>query len=195
MKTLILTCNTGEGHNSTSAAVKECFERHGAVCDMTDALTFLSPLFSATVSRMHSRIYRHIPKAFSVGYRMAEEHPDAFCENSRVYRILTGGANRLYAHLVEHAYDTVICAHVFSGLMMTAVLRAHPELEARTCFIATDYTCSPIVRESTLDTYVIPDESLREDFLQNGIPSEKIVGSGIPVREAFMTRQEYRDRI
>ena len=42
MRVLILSCNTGEGHNSCSAAIQECFEAQGVHCEVTDALRFIS---------------------------------------------------------------------------------------------------------------------------------------------------------
>lgn len=42
MKILILSCDTGEGHNSAGRAVKDYFERQGAVCEVINALRFFS---------------------------------------------------------------------------------------------------------------------------------------------------------
>ena len=38
MKVLVLSCNTGEGHNSAARAVREEFCLRGTPCDMEDAL-------------------------------------------------------------------------------------------------------------------------------------------------------------
>ena len=37
MRTLILSCNTGAGHNSCAKALQETFTAHGEVCDIIDA--------------------------------------------------------------------------------------------------------------------------------------------------------------
>ena len=42
MKTLILTCNTGEGHNSCATAIKEYFESNREECYIKDGLGFIS---------------------------------------------------------------------------------------------------------------------------------------------------------
>ena len=57
MKGLILTCNTGGGHNSTAEAIREQFTANGDVCDVADALEFVSEKFSNFISDWHSRIY------------------------------------------------------------------------------------------------------------------------------------------
>lgn len=185
MRVCILSCSTGGGHNAVSSALQECFLRHGDVCDVVDAYSFFSPAASDFLGKAHARIYRHIPRAFSRGYRMAEEHPRAFRPGSVLWRVLTAGSDKLYEHLVENEYDTVICAHSFITLIMTAVRERYPSLRVLSCFVATDYTCSPPTGESDLDLYVIPDDCLAEEFVRCGLPRERLHGAGIPVREAF----------
>ena len=95
MKVLILSCNTGEGHNSCAAALEEECRHENIPCDTEDALRFISPEVSRFISNWHVRIYRHAPGLFRVGYRAAEEHPEQFHESSTLYRYLTQGAETL----------------------------------------------------------------------------------------------------
>lgn len=188
MRTLILTCNTGEGHNSTATAIEDVFAAHGESCGRADTLGFLSPLMSRAVCKAHTRIYQYMPKAFDVGYRIAEEHPDAFERKSPLYRLLTHGAKKLYHHIVEGGYDTVVCTHVFSALLVTGMKEKYPALDVYTAFVATDYTCSPSVRECDMDVFFIPDASLTDDFVAKGVPKERIAATGLAVRAPFLTR-------
>ena len=41
-----------------------------------------------------------------------------------------------------------------------------------------------------MDIYVIPDDSLAEEFAGCGIPRERLLGVGIPVRGEFLTRRD-----
>ena len=191
MRAIILTCNTGEGHNSASAAVKEVFDKHGDVCEIVDTLSFLSERTSAFISNWHSRIYRYIPKAFTKGYSYSEKHPGVFEEKSPIYKFITAGGDRLYDYITGGGFDTVICCHVFSSLIMSHLLKRR-ELDAKTCFIATDYTCSPSTA-SDMDLYFIPDDSISPEYEAIGIPSEKIFGTGVPVKQRFLTSKD-RDK-
>ena len=184
MRVLILSCNTGEGHNSCAAALKEYFTAHGRDCDVADALSFLSDGLSQFISHWHTRIYRYLPFLFRGGYRFAEEHPAVFREQSKIYRLLTSGAGRLYQFLLDGGYDTVVCTHVFAAFVIEVLLKEHPGAW-RTSFVATDYTCSPHGSGHALDWYFIPDKALAGEFTQSGIPAEKLVGTGIPVRMGF----------
>ena len=192
MKVLILSCNTGEGHNScASALAEECRLQH-IPCDTEDALRFISPEVSRFISNWHVRIYRHAPGLFRVGYRAAEEHPTQFHEGSALYRYLTHGVEKLCGFIAGSGYDTVICTHTFAALMVSEVVKTHlPNL--KTCFIATDYTCSPSVKDSSLDRYFIPASSLSGDFLGGGVTSERLRACGIPVRQMFRSSVRKED--
>ena len=189
MRTLILSCNTGAGHNSCARAMQECCRRHGDVCDITDALQFISHHASEFISSWHTRIYLHAPKVFSASYEKAEEMSeginDLFREGTPLYRYITAGAERMYSYILRGGYDNIICTHVFAALALTEVRRRHPELRLTTSLISTDYTCTPCTADSRLDRYFLPAESLRDEFIRCGVPEEKLAEGGIPVRQEF----------
>ena len=83
MQTLILSCNTGAGHNSCAQAVQEAYHSRGEICNITDSLQFISEKASTFISNLHTRIYRHAPRLFDAGYQRAESHEDIFCEERR----------------------------------------------------------------------------------------------------------------
>ena len=184
MGTLILSCNTGEGHNSCAKAIQEAYLAQGEYCEIVEALQFISRHASRFIADWHSRIYRHAPKLYGAGYRNVENRTSLFREGTTVYRYLTSGSERLYRFICAGDYDAVICTHVFPALAMTAMLERHP-MPLLTGFVATDYTCSPSVEDSALDYYFIPDETLKDEFAACGVPREKLVASGIPVKPAF----------
>lgn len=191
-KVLILSCNTGQGHNSCAQAIQEYFEGRGVLCDIQDSLTFTSPGFSQFISWGHSTVYRYFPGLFQWGYRMGEKHPAMFAEASLSYRLLAKGAEALYHCIRAENYDTVICTHIFSAITLTEMMRKMP-LPIQTALLATDYTCSPGVDATNMQWYFTPDASLTEAFTAAGIPAEKIVPSGIPVRPAFDKSVELAD--
>lgn len=182
MNTLILSCNTGEGHNSCAKAIKEYYDSINEDCSVYDGLQFISPAVSNFMSWGHSYMYRHIPGLFKFGYGYSERHPAVFKKDSGIYRFMTQGSERMYNYILNGKYDSVICTHVFTALMLTDMLEKHP-MDITTSFVATDYTCSPSTKESKLDYYFIPDEILKADFECENIPENKMIVSGIPVRQ------------
>ena len=186
MKVLILSCNTGGGHNSCARAIGTELQRRGHTYETDDALLYVSKGTSRFVSNWHVRFYRYFPKLYNKGYQYAEEHPASFNESSAACRILRRGCKRLRAAIVQGGYDAVVCVHLFPALMLTFIQQQQP-LPVRTMFIATDYTASPSCDRMQLDTCVIPDASLRAEFEKNGVRPETILPCGIPVREELYT--------
>lgn len=184
MHVLILTCNTGGGHNAVAAALKERFESRGAACDVMDGLGFISKKASKFVSKWHTRFYRKYPKLYKAGYMSAEEDQGMDRRDGPVYRYIARGARRLGRTLQSGGYDAAVCVHVIPAMMMTALKQAWNACPVF-CFVATDYTCSPTVGACTPDICVIPHEELTEEFVHCGIARESILPAGIPVRGAF----------
>ena len=192
MKFLILSCNTGGGHNATAAAISEYFTAHGQTCVTMDCLDFLPQMKAKLISEGHVLLYRKAPKLFGLGYRFEEEHMPRFilsqCESY---------ADEFCQAVQQVGCDAVINVHVFSALIMTAARRQFG-LELPGYFVATDYTCSPGVAQADLDAYFIPHESLTAEFVQCGVPADRLVPTGIPVRPAFCTgvpQREARERL
>lgn len=197
MRVLILSCNTGEGHNACGKALVEAFQEQEIICQMSDALSFISPGTSQFVSSGFNLIYRHLPGMFRNGYRYTEDHPGMFEGRSQIYQFLTSGAEQLYAFILRENFDTVICTHVFAALMVTEVMRQHNRF-LRTYFVATDYTCYPSCERSDLDAYFIPDASLAGEFTRCGLQGKKLIPSGIPIRKEFyhsMSKPEAKRRL
>ena len=187
MRVLILSCNTGGGHNACGEAIRQAFEAAGNTCVSADALQFTSNKLSKFMSWGHTTMYRRIPKLFRFGYGYAENHPKMMREDATVVKLLTGGAQQFHSFLAAGGYDTVICTHVFAGLLLRRALDNYP-MPIKTAFVATDYTCSPGVAESELDVYFIPDASLAGEFMSGGVTGGKLVASGMPVLSQFYTR-------
>ena len=184
MRVLILSCDTGGGHNACSEALREAFEDLAVPCQIENALAFLSNFAARMIDHAFTLMYRRFPGVFRFGYRFAESHPGLFAPGSLFRRFLSVGRKALYIFLRENQFQVVLCTHVFSALMMTDVIRTHGRF-VKTGFVATDYTCSPGCAQSDLDIYFIPHNSLADDFIRKGVPAEKLAVSGIPIRKEF----------
>ncbi len=185
MRTLILTCNTGEGHNSSAYAIQEIYQLNGEFCEICDSLGFLSKRISKFIGKSHANIYRHTPKVFDKGYALSEKYDSIFAEGSFLYRLLAFGTKRLYRYVVNFGIDNIICVHPFSAIMVTEMCSLY-NLKIKTSIVSTDYTCAPGVNCSDVDIYFIPHSRLVDDFVVCGIPKDKIKPSGIPVKQCFI---------
>ncbi|MBR2721611.1 MAG: hypothetical protein IKB75_02415 [Clostridia bacterium] len=192
MRILILSANTGGGHNSTAAALGEQLEKLGAEHQTADTLSFISEKVSKFISWGHTYLYRKLPLLFGWGYRYEEKHPPKF-----IYEQCNKGVDSLYQFLLEGKFDAVICVHVFSSMMMTGV-REKYEYNIPSFFVSTDYTCHPGVSESKMDGFFIPHAMLCGEFVRSGVKADKMHPTGIPVRHEFylqMDKTEAREKL
>lgn len=184
MPTLILTCSTGQGHNSCARAIKEYYDLQGEACVIEDVLGFVSPALSKMICWGHVTMYRHFHGLFQIGYGYSENHSAMFREKSSIYKLLTLGTKNLHSCIEEGHFDQVICTHVFASLMLTHLQKIY-QLPICTSLVATDYTCNPGTRESRVDLHFIPDTPLSVYYECPAISDKQIVSSGIPVRQMF----------
>lgn len=181
MRVLILSANTGGGHNSAAAAVREELESRGVDCVVEDGLRFVSPQFSSIVSHGHVYVYRHLPGTFGRVYAYQEHHRMTWVSN-----LLRRGVERLAKYVRENGFSTILCVHVFAAMMLTEAQKRHG-LTVPFHFLATDYTCSPGVNSLSARTWFVPAADLLSEFVACGIPREKLLATGIPVKRAFYT--------
>lgn len=187
MKVLILTANTGEGHNQTTKALTDELTASGHVCHSVDSLGFLSEKKSKFLCGWHTRLYRHLPKIASIGYSMIDKDQRPLEKEGRwLYRFFAKGGDKLNKVIVSGGYDTVISVHPFATVIIAGFQQKYKDTKVKTAFVPTDYTCSPGAASGNIDVYFISHESLREMFIKRGIKNEKIVPThGIPVGKEY----------
>ena len=69
-KYLILTCSTGEGHNSAARAVRAALEEEGVACEQKDPVSFKSERARKFISSFYNTMIRYKPAAFGKMYRI-----------------------------------------------------------------------------------------------------------------------------
>ncbi len=68
----------------------------------------------------------------------------------------------MYQYMAKGKFDTVICTHVLSAVMLPHMHKPFP-LALKTAMIMTDYTCYPGMEATDLQMYFIPDGSLPDE--------------------------------
>lgn len=189
MSVLLLSANTGTGHNSAAAAIAEEFIKNGEEATVVDALSYVSPFVSSLISNGHVMIYRYMPKLFNVGWKKAEDVIVDGDPNSRLSKFFALGSEKMWKDIKDGHFDIVISTHAFASSILYSVEKKHPGA-FRSAFVETDYMCTPVVKNCPLDYYFIPSEDLIDAFACNTIPREKIYATGIPVREVFYKTED-----
>ena len=189
MKVLILSCNTGQGHNSSGKAIMAEFEKKNIECKLLDSLAFSSEMTSNVITKFHTRCVMHAPKLFAVGFKTAELIDEKSLKYSPCYVANATYAEELYSYICEEGYDTIIMPHVFPAEAITKIKRKYAP-NIKTYFVGTDYTYPIFLRDTDLDRYFIAHADLADQFEKNGISKSKLTATGIPISQNFASKIE-----
>ena len=188
MKALILSTNTGGGHNTAGKAVLEALRERNIETRMRDILLFSGKRKSKVVCDTYVNITTKAPALFGLAYQ-AGKFISTNKFKSVIYYANKSAARRLSSYIEKNGFDAILMPHLFPAETITAI-RKNYGLAAKTYAIATDYTCIPFWEETEPDYFFIPHEDLKAEFMQKGIPEEKLIVSGIPVARRFTIRQD-----
>ena len=188
MKVLILSCNTGEGHNYAGRALKECIESHHDTADMLDIMMLASPRVSKLVGNSYVNIVRHAPRLFQCLYKLgglvssARHHSPVYYANALL-------AKKLTRYLDTHHYDVIVTPHLFPAQTLTYIKKKNL-LSQKVVAVETDYTCIPFWEETDCDCYIVPQKDLLGELIHKGLPKKRLFPLGIPVKQAFSTQKK-----
>lgn len=179
MRILLLSCSTGEGHNSACAALAEEWKARGVACTMLDPISFQSDRTARIVAQLYVKMAVRTPRLFGLLYR-AGMAISSDRHKSVVYLANMPYARKLQQYIVNGGFDAVITTHLYPAEALTRLLR-QGELQVPCYGVCTDYCCIPFWEETELDGYFIPDETLAGEFIARGMKAEKLISTGIPV--------------
>lgn len=190
MKILILSCKTGEGHNSAALAIQKALQDRGADSVIMDPVSFSNEKTKQKVCNLYNKTIVKQPKLFGMVYQIGDMYNKTF-KNSPVYYANSLYADKLYEYLVKEKYDAVCCTHLYGAEAMTAIRRKY-DFKLPCSAVLTDYTCVPFFNDARLDYYFIPHSDLANEMVEKGVPANLLIPSGIPVADRFVNHLSYQ---
>lgn len=185
MKVLVLTCSTGEGHNSCAKYIKEEFDDAKITCDVRDYMDFAGSNASHIAEKIYLDSTKGKGNVFKNIYKLGELYNKTGII-SPVYGLNKLIRKKLYDYIVENNYDLMIATHVFPAMGLTAIKKEHV---IKFINVATDYECIPFWNETNPDYFVIPSEKLKDRFIEKGIKEEVLLPIGIPVSSRIFSKR------
>lgn len=196
MKILLLTCSTGEGHNSAARALERSLSERGIDCEIADPLDFRNEKAAKRAATLYARTIKYTPQLFGAVYAAGKFY-DALRLPNPVYRYNARCAAKLNDYIVKNEIDCVICTHLFAMHSVTAARRKFA-LSVPLYGVLTDYTAIPFYKETALDGYFVSHDDVKRQLERAGIPSDRIFCTGIPVNPALSVEEDgnsVRDRL
>lgn len=183
MEALILSCSTGGGHNAAANAAAEALNLRGHNVRVLDPYTLVGKHVASAVGGTYVRMVQISPTLFGVVYKLGDTYRKLPIK-SPVYAVNRHMAKRLARYFAENKTDVVLCTHVFPAEMLSYMKNSGMNVP-KIVFIATDYTCIPFTEETNCDYYATPSPDLNDEYIRCGVPEEKLVHTGIPVKKGF----------
>lgn len=190
MQVLILSCNTGGGHNAAGSAILERLRERGHGGERVDFLGLAGEKVSAALSGLYVETVKNAPALFGVIYgvgRAVSSAEHALGWRSPVYLTCAQVIPALEEYLRANPCDAVIAPHMFPAMALTEMRRRNLPLPL-TVAVSTDYTCIPFFEEEDCDWTLVPDGLCQEEFARRGFQREKLIPLGIPVSGQFYRR-------
>ena len=196
MKVLILSCNTGGGHNAAAQAIAEAIREHGDCAEVLDYLSLAGNGVSKLVGDGYVKVVKKAPAMFGVAYKLGMV-VSRLMKKSPVYYANARMARYLEEYLQKNPVDAIVMPHLYPAETITYMRRNGFALPL-TVAVMTDYTCIPFWEETDCDYYITPHKKLHPEIIKRGIPAYKLKAFGIPVSRQCredISREQARDML
>lgn len=187
MNILLMSVKAGFGHHSTAAAIINYFEKHGHKCYMLDIFEYISESLGNMIQDGYLISTKYLSKTYGKVYDKLSRKDEPYDRLSVTSLVSNKITKKLIGCVTGFAPDIIIGTHSYAGVVMS-ILRDKGFADCPLIGIVTDFTVHPFWESTELDYYVIPDSLLTYQMNKKGIPKEKLLPFGIPIRQAFASK-------
>jgi processive 1,2-diacylglycerol beta-glucosyltransferase len=185
-----LSASVGVGHVSAANAVAAALRQNDPAAEtpIVDSYKYAALVVSRVIADGYIRMVKTIPQLYRYIYHRAERATEVGRFRSWAHQFT---ASNLRGLIEEERPDAVICTHAFPcGAMAEykTMFGDAPPVAA----IVTDFAVHGFWIHESIDAYCVATESMREALESRGVPRDRILVSGIPVRSEFATATEDR---
>jgi processive 1,2-diacylglycerol beta-glucosyltransferase len=182
MRVLILTASYGSGHSAAARALADAFAEHGVDVTVVDHFRELvHPLFDRASRAIYMGLLRRAPMVWGAAYALGDWMPS---DSALAFGLTRVGTARLGALLEQLAPDAVVSVHATPAAAMAALATEGRRLPPHTT-VVTDFVAHSQWLARGLDRYCVADAEVGREFVARGIPRERVVVTGVPVRAEF----------
>ena len=175
---LITTAPFGNGHKMVATAIKNAFIKKGYNnVVVVDLFTETHPKVTEAIKKAYIKSY-DFGKAYSKLYFGSEkltDKPVVELYRNFGYRKLKNISEVFKPHVIINTFP----------ILASLKLKNNQGMNIPVFNIVTDYYAHKLWISKEIDKFYIATYELQEEFKKMNIPPEKIVVSGIPIRDAF----------
>lgn len=182
---LVLTASAGAGHLIAAQAVADALRERApsAEVEIVDVLQFTNRFFRALYSQGYLGLVNHAPTAMGMLYE-ATDRADRRLRDGLRSSFQSANSRRATRFLLQRRPRLIVNTH-FLPAELVAGLRRGGRLACPQATVTTDFETHRLwVQEPTERYYTATTEGAAY-LCTYGVPPERVVVSGIPVRAAF----------
>jgi processive 1,2-diacylglycerol beta-glucosyltransferase len=181
-RALILTASYGSGHNTAARSLARAFEREGVEPVVVDHFRDLvHPLFDRATRRLYYGMIRRTPTVWGLAYALSDGMSSDAPATFGMTRV---GGGRLRRLLETLAPDVVVTVHPTPAVVMSTLAQGGHHVPPHTT-VVTDFVAHSQWMAPCIDRYCVAADEVRHQYVARGIPAERIVVTGVPVRPEF----------
>jgi processive 1,2-diacylglycerol beta-glucosyltransferase len=187
-RVLIFSASFGGGHRSAAEAILRYFKAHYAdTIDvrMVDFFEEFMPGVNVLAKFGYQQSVQFFPSAFGNFFELTNRLPT----NPIVHELKIMGFAKAADYVEAYAPQAVISTYPIAGGVVADIKATRPLVAAT---VITDYGVHRAWIHPATDFFFVACKEVREDLVVRGVPWDRVIVSGIPVREEFA--EEY-DRV
>ena len=184
MRVLILTASYGSGHNAAARSLARAFARGGATVRIVDHFAELvHPRFARLTRALYYGMLRYAGFTWGLAYALGDRMAS---DSALTFGMTRVGTTRLARLLAAEMPDAVVSVHATPAVAMSTLVAAGIRVPRHTT-VVTDFVAHAQWIAPRIDRYCVAADPVRNEFIARGIPADRIVVTGVPVREEFVT--------
>lgn len=184
MKVLIISVKAGYGHHSTAKALIDYLTNKGVTCEMLDTFEYINPVLADSIDNGYLFLTKYVTDIYGKAYDKLDKRDERWGKHSLVEVLSKLVTHKLKDYVTDFNPDVIIGTHSYACLLMT-YLREKKIVNCPLLGIVTDFTVHPFWESTDIDYYVTADALLEKQMARKGIPAEKLLPFGIPIKSGF----------
>lgn len=182
-KVMILSASAGSGHIRAAAALEEACRNDPRVSEIlnVDALSYTNIAFQKIYSKGYLEAVKAAPELWAWAFEITDKPWKNMAAVSWMHRV---NSQPLAKRIREYRPDICLCTHGMPAEIISKQILQN-KLHTNLGIIVTDYYVHAMWFTDLFTRYFVPKEESKSHMSALGIPSDRIVVSGIPVMRAF----------
>lgn len=172
------------GHHQVADALIRSLKKRepGISCRKVDFLSYTSEWLEKVVTGTYLRWIHHSPQTYEKAYCTFASSSSNVDHHFQWYERLF--LKKMQQMLTRERPDLIVCTHCFPSFLISQ-LKKRGKLSVPVINVYTDFFINNVWGRDGVDYHFVADEGLKRELNRNGVPSDHVFTTGIPVDDCF----------